>query len=269
MKSKISKNSVLILALCLGIVGGIIGFLGGIYIPRDFVLDDFLNTYSSYAFYIATVLSICILIISLAFPFRYYCKSKSMYKNGDKEDDELISSIDRTLGKSSILLNVLSILSIIPFAIWFHNYTVLLKNIEMFDSFEMLAHIMFGLVITFIIFAVILFNFVLYRVVIQLLKKINPEKKGEVLSLKFSKDWESTLGEAEKMILYKVSRKAYVFISKLSYILFFLALIGDLLFGFGILPAIFTGAIAIASVLSVNIYLYSLSKKVKNGEDIL
>ena len=39
MKRKISKVSLLILALCLGVVGGIVGFLGGIYIPRDFVLD--------------------------------------------------------------------------------------------------------------------------------------------------------------------------------------------------------------------------------------
>ena len=101
------------------------------------------------------------------------------------------------------------------------------------------------------------------------MKKINPEKKGDVLSLKFSKDWESTLDEAEKMIVYKVSRKAYLFISKFSYVMFFLALIGDLLFGFGVVPAIFTGAIAIASVLSANIYLYSLSKKVKKGEDVL
>lgn len=265
MKRKISKVSVLIMALCLAVVGGIIGFLGGIYIPTDFVLDDYLNTYSSYAFYIAAGLSICILIISLVFPFRFYCKSKSMYKNGDKEDDELISAIERILGKSSILLSVLSILSIIPFAIWFHNFAVSLKTDALFES----SNISTLWVTYFIIFAIILFNFVLYIAVVRFVKKINPEKKGDVLSLKFSKDWESTLGEAEKMIVYKVSRKAYVFISKLSYVMFFLALIGDLLFGFGILPAIFTGAIAIASVLSANIYLYSLSKKVKKGEDVL
>ncbi|MGN1131154.1 MAG: DUF3169 family protein [Ruminococcus sp.] len=265
MKRKISKVSVLILTLCLAVAGGIVGFLSGIYIPRDFVLDDFLNTYSPYAFYIATGLSICVLIISLAFPFRYYCKSKSMYKNGDKEDDELISAIDRILGYGSIILSVLSILSLIPFAIWFHNFAVSLKTDALFES----SNISTLWVTYLIIFAVILFNFVLYRAVVQLVKKTNPEKKGDVLSLKFSKDWESTLGEAEKMIVYKVSRKAYQFISKLSYILFFVALIGDLLFGFGIVPAIFTGAIAIASVLSVNIYLYSFSKRVKSGEDIL
>lgn len=265
MKRKISKVSLLILALCLAVVGGIIGFLGGIYVPRDFVLDDFLNTYSPYAFYIASGLSICILIISLAFPFRYYCKSKSMYKNGDKEDDELISAVDRMLGKSTITLSILSVLSLIPFAIWFHNFAVSLKTDALFESsavFTLWSNYL-------IIFAVILFHFVLYRAVVQLVKKINPEKKGEVLSLKFSKDWESTLDEAEKMIVYKVSRKAYVFISKFSYVMFFLALIGDLLFGFGVVPAIFTGAIAVASVLSVNIYLYSFSKKVKKGEDIL
>lgn len=265
MKRKISKVSLLILALCLGVVGGIVGFLGGIYIPRDFVLDDFLNTYSPYAFYIAAGLSICIFIISLAFPFRFYCKSKSIYKNGDKEDDELISAVDRTLGKSTITLSILSILSLIPFAIWFHNFAVSLKTDALFESSN-ISTLWFTY---FIIFAVIIFNFVLYRAVVQLVKKINPEKKGEVLSLKFSKDWESTLDEAEKMIVYKVSRKAYLFISKFSYVMFFLALIGDLLFGFGILPAIFTGAIAIASVLSANIYLYSLSKKVKKGEDVL
>ena len=265
MKRKISKFSLLILALCLGVVGGIVGFLGGKYIPRDFVLDDFLNTYSLYAFYIAAGLSICILIISLAFPFRFYCKSKSMYKKGDKEDDELISAVDRTLGKSTITLSILSILSLIPFAIWFHNFAVSLKTDALFES----SNISTLWVTYFIIFAVIIFNFVLYRAVVQLVKKINPEKKGDVLSLKFSKDWESTLDEAEKMIVYKVSRKAYLFISKFSYVMFFLALIGDLLFGFGILPAIFTGAIAVASVLSANIYLYSLSKKVKKGEDVL
>ena len=134
MKRKISKVSLLILALCLGVAGGIVGFLGGIYIPRDFVLDDFLNTYSPYTFYIATGLSICILIMSLAFPFRYYCKSKSMYKNGNKEDDELISAVDRFLGYSSIILNVLSVISIIPFAIWFHNFAVSLKTDALFES---------------------------------------------------------------------------------------------------------------------------------------
>ena len=265
MKRKISKVSVLIMALCLAVVGGIVGFLGGKYIPRDFVLDDFLNTYSLYAFYIAAGLSICILIISLAFPFRYYCKSKSMYKNGDKEDDELISAVDRTLGKSTITLSILSILSLIPFAIWFHNFAVSLKTDALFERSNIFT-LWFNY---FIIFAVIIFNFVIYRAVVQLVKKINSEKKGEVLSLKFSKDWESTLDEAEKMIVYKVSRKAYVFISKFSYVMFFLALIGDLLFGFGVVPAIFTGAIAVASVLSANIYLYSLSKKVKKGEDVL
>ena len=47
------------------------------------------------------------------------------------------------------------------------------------------------------------------RFIVELEKKLNPEKKGDVIETNFSKKWEDSCDEAQKMIIYEAGYRAY------------------------------------------------------------
>lgn len=68
---------------------------------------------------------------------------------------------------------------------------------------------------------------------VKLVKRINPEKRGDALDLKFQKDWIGSCDEAEKMVIYQASYQAYKLVGTVLLILWVITVLCSLFFGLG------------------------------------
>ena len=73
---------------------------------------------------------------------------------------------------------------------------------------------------------------------IDLEKKLNPEKKGNIFDSNFSKDWENSCDEAEKAKIYKSGYKAFKVAVISCMAMWIISVFGQLFFNTGLLPCI-------------------------------
>ena len=78
---------------------------------------------------------------------------------------------------------------------------------------------------------------------IKLLQKVHPEKKGDVTSKDFHKQWLESCDEAEKEAVYQSSYSTYIFSGKLIGILLVVTMITHLFFNTGVFAIVVVGVI--------------------------
>ena len=78
---------------------------------------------------------------------------------------------------------------------------------------------------------------------VKLLQKVHPEKKGDVTSKDFHKQWLESCDEAEKEAVYQSSYSTYIFTGKLIGILLVVTMIAHLFFNTGVFAILVVGAI--------------------------
>ena len=78
---------------------------------------------------------------------------------------------------------------------------------------------------------------------VKLLQKVHPEKKGDVASKDFHKQWLESCDEAEKEAVYKSSYSTYIFTGKLIGILLVVTMIAHLFFNTGVFAILVVGVI--------------------------
>lgn len=74
--------------------------------------------------------------------------------------------------------------------------------------------------------------------VIELEKKLNPEKKGSIIDSDFQKKWLDSCDEAEKLAVYKACYSAYISANRAFYIISFLLFPIQILLKTGLMPMI-------------------------------
>ena len=85
--------------------------------------------------------------------------------------------------------------------------------------------------------AVIFLAVILQQKCVDLLKDINPEKKGSVYDMKFQKIWFDSCDEAEKRQIGQASYKAYSTTAKFCPFLWAIVFIGNMIFDYGLMPS--------------------------------
>ena len=78
---------------------------------------------------------------------------------------------------------------------------------------------------------------------VKLLQKIHPEKKGDIASKDFHKQWLESCDEAEKEAVYQSSYSTYIFSGKLIGILLVVTMIAHLFFNTGVFAIVVVGVI--------------------------
>ena len=78
---------------------------------------------------------------------------------------------------------------------------------------------------------------------IKLLQKVHPEKKGDIASKDFHKQWLESCDEAEKEAVYQSSYSTYIFTGKLIGILLVVTMIAHLFFNTGVFAILVVGVI--------------------------
>ena len=219
---------------------------------------DFSSTIESikevavYAVPIIVVVLNLILAIVAALVIR---KSKILFATWDGEEEELPDKIDNKLGGVLAASGIINIISFFMFAV----AVDLDLTMEMSDFMEkafLLANsgiLIFSLVVMIIV----------QKGIIDMTKLMNPEKNGSIYDVKFSKKWEESCDEAQKLVIYNASHIAYQATGTMCMILWIICIIGDIALEFGIVPV--TMVTIIWLTLSIS-YMFAAGKLEKKNK---
>ncbi|MEE0061166.1 MAG: DUF3169 family protein [Acutalibacteraceae bacterium] len=196
-----------------------------------------------------------ILIVAGGISYMYLLKAKKGFNSWDGEDEDSIHNVEQMISKSLIVSNTAIILEIflLSIAIFFFESTKITLN-------ENVLGICAGLTTAFLVVGIICYV-AIQRGCVELEKKINPEKKGEVLDINFNKDWEESCDEAEIIMIGKAAYKSFKVVNFTCVLLWLIAFVAQFAFKTGIFPVLLVSIIWAVLTLSYQIEAYKLDNK--------
>ena len=199
--------------------------------------------------------SIAINAICCIISFAIYTKQKSIYKNWNGENEDVLDSIDQKL---SFPVNISSAIVIV-------NYLFFAINIYMslFGDLSKKMSSLFFLGGTVLFILGLVWTTTLQGITVKLVKEINPEKKGNILDTSFRKNWVDSCDEFEKNIIYKSSYDAFIVGNGTCMVLWIVALFGMLIFNTGIFAVILVSILWLVLSLA---YMIAASKYEKGSK---
>ena len=103
--------------------------------------------------------------------------------------------------------------------------------------------------------------------IIDLLRVLNPEKKGSVYDMNFSHKWEESCDEAEKLMMYKASYTSFRFTAVTCIVLWLVLAIASNTTDIGILPVTCVMVIWMVQTVSYCIASIRMTKSKQNKKD--
>ncbi len=240
---------IMIGAFCFG------GFLGvGLGILRknfstffnnNIISIDMIIELVSYASMILIIIIFFTIIISSLI---LISKSKKLIAIWDEEDDDMYIKIDKILSKALNLNNICFILNTILFGLACYN---LINN----------KHLLF-IFISVVFYILTIFSSIFFQgKVVNITKELNPEKKGNVLDMKFQKSWFNSCDEAERHIIYESSYNSFKFMNIIYNVVVLLLSCVGMFFKIGIFPIILAGILYLMHVISYTINVQKSENK--------
>ena len=250
-----TKFVVMIVAGCL--VGFLAGF-GGAFIS-DMYGGDIVGGLHQIFRVLIPIIYVALMVVLYTYSFLNYRKAKKLIDDWNGFDEEVLDEADKMLGLALEPSNIMMVCNFFLYSAMTYISGVTIPGIEENSGVKE------GLPFLTIAVAVFVLNLVIITViqkkVVDLTKKINPEKRGNIFDSEFNKEWLSSCDEAEKLSIYKAGYKAYQATSFACLIMWLLSLIGMLLFDTGILPSVCVFAIWLTMVLAYTIACHNIEKK--------
>ncbi len=232
----------------------------GYYVVADLSLDiqtgdmslaGFKDIMNTTLLFVSPVLFVLQLMFSVIYTVCNYTRAKKIYKGWDGEDEVLLDKAESLISGCISVLSVAQIVSMTLFGI------IVYATYDKFMS-ELIFWMFISLAILFIgENAYITF---MQRCAVQLTKKINPEKQGEVLDVKFAKDWEASMDEAQKAVTFECGYRAYKVCVYTCLILWLVCLFG-IYFGMGIMPMLMVSIIWLVTTLTYIVKSYNMEHR--------
>lgn len=148
----------------------------------------------------------------------------------DPDDEDAINDIERKLNMPAIVASTMQIvdMAVYPVLLWL----VLLDSVP-----QALADVVFAA--DCVVFLVgLIAVFAIGKRVVDLEKRLNPEKRGSLLDRSFGRDWEGSMDEGEKLIVYQAGYQAYKMASSACAVLWILSVIALFLLDTGVFPIV-------------------------------
>ena len=192
-------------------------------------------------------------IVVHIFCFAKYTKAKKLADNWDGWDEDVIDEAETVLGTALIPENILLVCNFFMFGatLYFADFTAE-------GEIGNLAVTVVGM-ITFVIG--LFFATLLQKLVVDAEKKINPEKRGNVLDTEFTKEWISSCDEAQKKIIHEAGFKAYQAANAVCTVMSVISMMGLMTFGTGLFPLVCVSIIWITLVVSYSVASAKLEYK--------
>lgn len=229
-ENKNARGLFILIIILSVIVGGIIGFCSGFLAHNEGMLDALIQGVSLLERLALPWGTILCTIVLLAFYFPLYGKAKAMFRAWDQEDEAAIESAERRLELFMTIQNLLQILC------FFCAGCVLVDFYAMGTKLEWITNAC-GILGLFLFLVVMVLT---QKNAVDLAKEMNPEKKGSVYDMNFTKKWLASCDEAEKMGIYKAAFAAYKSTNFTCMALWLLVCLGSMFLpiGFGALVCV-------------------------------
>ena len=257
-KNKSLKGTILKFVLIM-LVSFIFGVLFGIFSKMvedtGFDFTVIFNNFDNYIVYALPWIFAIVLIITGGISMVYYFKAKKLFSKWDGEDEDSINKVENMIGKSVLVSNIGLIL----------EYFLIGAGIHFTGSEALTISDKIIGINTFVSIAIFLISFVFFIVIqrsaVELEKKINPEKRGEILDTNFQKEWENSFDEAEKALSGKAAYKSFKATNVTCVILWLFSIVGEMIFKIGIVPILFVTIIWLVSTLAYQLEALKLENK--------
>jgi hypothetical protein len=204
---------------------------------------DFLVRAIPAVFIIVSVLGIILPLIS-------FIRCNSMFKKlqNDGENDDLWDELEEKLNQPIILSNTFfMIILCLFFCSLIIGYQVEYQSVVF--------------VTVYLLFAVTcVVGILIPKLTLDIEKKLNPEKQGNLLDIEFQKVWMNSCDEAQKMIAYKAGYKAFQSTNIACLILILAAFICSFAFQTDLTTLVFVSIIWFVNNLSYMIRVVKLEK---------
>ena len=100
--------------------------------------------------------------------------------------------------------------------------------------------------------------------IVDLTKKLYPEKRGSVYDVKFEKKWFESCDEAERTAIGQAAYHAYKATNMTCLLLWMVLVIGNMLFDFGLMPIAVVTLIWLISTVSYCLHAMKYGKGIKH-----
>ena len=200
-----------------GIIGGAMGFMGGTMAPEHIVSATYqlLSIITPYSIWIVTAACFIIELI-------LYRQSKNAYCNWDGENEQIIEKAEEKL--SWILMFTSANMTLLFF--FFGIAEIPAIKIEK----GLYALLLAGFILSLILIII------MQQKDVDLIKKINPEKKGSIYDPEFKTKWFNSCDENEQKQIGQASFKAFTVTNYVCIGLWFILIVTAKIFHTGILP---------------------------------
>ena len=220
----------ILVVVCSLIFGGILGFalvkLG---------LEDFGDALAGLALFftnpVAAWLLIALPVVELALCLPVYFGAKKQLAAWDGEDETVSGEVETKL---SVCIGVTGLCIVTAFFLLAAMVAGFVGNAG--TERMMPAPMFFGGLAGFL--ANLFVSVVLQQKLVDLTKRLYPEKKGSVYDTRFQKKWFDSCDEAEKAMIGQCALKAYQATARTCMALWVVFTLGGMFFNWGFLPAL-------------------------------
>ncbi len=244
-----------ILLLLLSVIGGFL--LGrGTRILQDLAGTDIAVVLDRIRLAMTYILPVLYLLLHLTVAivsFTIYRKAKKRAAFWDGEDDEYIESVEAMLDIPMVMGNVMLILNCLL-------YTVLIYQTGYTDISQMHQSVL-ALSGTVLLLAGFAYEIFVQKLVVDLLKQLNPEKRGNVFELDFMKTWVASCDEAQKLNQYEATYHSFRATNIACMLLWLMCFIAMNTVHTGIFPSICVSVLWLVLVLSYSIAVWRLEHR--------
>lgn len=244
---KAGKTFVFIMLAC-AVMGGICGFCSVFFLDNIEGIIEFASSYAEEnIFSINIILSAIMIILTAIITICILLHIKKGRKNIEaliaKDMEEELGRIETSFSIDLWITNGLIILNLLYFSI----VTVMDKRFCI--EKDMLIILMPSAILLISILAVV----ILQQKIIDIIRIMNPEKKGSVYDVHFVKKWEQSSDEAELMVSYRAAYKAFRVVNVMCLILWMIFIIMGITIDIGIFPSV---AVILIWAVLVSVYSY-------------
>lgn len=149
-------------------------------------------------------------------------KVKDNMASWDGENEQEYEKMDAMLGSVLYVFNISIIIIYFFFAIGF-------ERLWERSRFEEICYLG-GFI------AAVVLHMEGQKMIVNMIKELNPEKRGSIYDLKFAYKWEESCDEAERSLIYKSAYKTYTKMNTFFVGMWLFCVLGNEVFAFGLVP---------------------------------
>ena len=236
-------------------IGGVCGFFVGIFMT--FGVKNGMSDLSDLVRPLALPIIAVIFVVSIVLMEFYSRKLKDTMKHLEEAEDEqyeVLSYEEEKYGAMLMNCNVIS--QVCDFIVL--SFTFSRSWLEEASGKELA-----GFLAACVLFCINFFLYGYYQMrYVKMVQAAHPEKRGDMNSKNFQKDWMASCDEAEKEVIYQSAYKAYVTINRTIPLILIVVMVANLYFDTGMMAVV---VLALVWMLAQFTYTGNCVKMKKNS----